>query len=106
MDRASVDRYLANLPDLLNSATATPRYRDMPDGRRAIDGFEIGQIRKASVVEQLGLQEGDVILEVNGQALDGLATVMKLFGEFQAAPQATVTILRNGRRMTIVFRTK
>ena len=76
------------------------------DSTRVIDGFEIAQIKKASVAEQLGLQDGDVVLAVNGQPLDGLPTVMKVFGEFQAAPKATVTVLRKGQKMTIEFSTK
>jgi hypothetical protein len=35
-----------------------------------------------------------------------MATVMRLFGEVQAAPQARVTVLRNGQRMTFVITTK
>ena len=36
----------------------------------------------------------------------GVAAVMKVFGEFQAAPNATVTVLRNGQKLTIEFSTK
>ncbi len=104
--RESLAHYLANLPELLDSAVATPRYQDLPNGQRSIDGYEIGSIKAGSVVEQLGLQNGDVILEVNGQTLDGPATVVRLFGELQAAPQATVTVVRNGQKMTFVFNTK
>lgn len=103
LSKDSVDRYLENLPSLLDSAFATPRYREAENGQRSIEGFEVSRIRKASVVEQLGLQNGDVILELNGQKLDSLASVIQLFSQARNMPQAKMTVLRNGQRMTFVF---
>ena len=102
----SVRHYLANLPELLSSARATPRYRDTGIGQRSIEGFEIDQIKPADVVEQMGLKNGDVILELNGQPLDSLASVLRLFGEAQGMTQSRMTVLRNGQRMTFVFNRK
>jgi len=99
LPEASVKRYLANLPELL-SARATPRYRDTGIGQRTIEGFEIDQIKTAGVVEQMGLKNGDVILELNGQSLDSLASVMRLFAQAQGVTQPRMTVLRNGQRMT------
>jgi type II secretory pathway component PulC len=106
LPKDAVARYLADLPGLLESARATPRYRDAGNGQQSIDGYQIDGIRQGSVADQAGLRNGDVVLEVNGQALDGLATVMRVFGELQAAPQAKVTVLRNGQKMTLVLNTK
>ena len=102
----TVVRTLANLPELLDAAIAVPRYRDGAGGQRLIDGFEIGRIREGSVVEQVGLKNGDVILDVNGDKLDSLATVMRIIGQLQTLPQAKMTVLRDGRRMTFVFNAK
>jgi formylglycine-generating enzyme required for sulfatase activity/type II secretory pathway component PulC len=102
----TVQRYLQDLPALLDSAFAEPRYRDNGRDPRSIDGFEIGRIREGSVVEQVGFKDGDVILELNGQKLDSLATVIRLFGETLTLPQAKMTVLRNGERLTFVFNKK
>ena len=104
--KASVDHYLVNLSDLLSSAQAMPRFRDTANGQRVIEGFELTQVRAGSVVEQVGLKNGDVIVDVNGQALDSLPTVLRLFGQAQTMGQATVTVLRGSQRMTFVFTTK
>jgi len=104
--KESIDYYLGNLPALLESALATPHYREAANGQRSIDGFEIGRIAKGGAVEQLGLRDGDVILEVNGQPLDGLATAIRLLGQIQSMPQAKMTVLRNGHRLTFVFNRK
>jgi type II secretory pathway component PulC len=47
-----------------------------------------------------------VILEVNGETLDSLPTVLRLFGQVQSATQAKLTVLRGSQRMTFVFNTK
>jgi type II secretory pathway component PulC len=103
---ASVTHYLANLPELLRSARASPRYRDAEFGRRVIEGFEIDQIKAAGVVEQMGLKNGDVVLDLNGQPLDSLESVIRLFGQAQGMTQSRMTVLRNGQRMTFVLNRK
>jgi type II secretory pathway component PulC len=101
-----VQAAIANLPELLSSAFAVPRYREGEGGRRVIDGFLITQVKPSGTAERLGIRNGDVILDVNGQILDGMPTVMRLFGELQATPRVTVTVLRDGRRLSVVFNTK
>ena len=102
----AVQTAIANLPDLLSSAFAVPRYREAEGGQRVIDGFTVTQVKPSGAAERLGLRSGDVILEVNGQTLDGMPTVMRLFGQLQSASQVTVTVLRDGRRMSVVFSPK
>jgi len=106
LPEASVTHYLANLPRLLGSARATPRYRHTGFGQQTIEGFEIDQIKTGGVVEQMGLKNGDVILDLNGQPLDSLASVIRLFGQAQGMTQSRMTILRNGQRMTFVLNRK
>jgi general secretion pathway protein C len=104
--KASVDHYLVNLSELLSSAQAMPRFRGTANGQRVIEGFELTQVRAGSVVEQVGLKSGDVIVDVNGEPLDSLPTVLRLFGQAQTMGQATVTVIRGSQRMTFVFNTK
>ena len=100
--KAAVDHYLLNLSDLLTSALATPHFRSAG----VMDGFQLGEIKAGSVVEQLGLRNGDIITEVNGEALDSLAAVMRLAGQAQNITQAKMLVLRAGKPMTFVFNTK
>lgn len=106
LPKASVDHYLFNLNDLLASALATPHVLDDGRGARVIDGFEIGEIRSGSVVEQLGLKNGDVILSVNGEALNDLAAIVRLAAQAQSMPEVRMSVRRQGRMMTFVFRTR
>jgi general secretion pathway protein C len=106
LPRESVQTAIANLPELLSSAFAVPRYRDVEGGQGVIDGFVVTQVKPSGTAERLGLRNGDVILDVNGQVLDGMPTVMRLFGQLQSTPHVTITVLRDGRRLSVVFNTK
>jgi type II secretory pathway component PulC len=101
--KETIAHYLTNLPELLDSAFAAPRYRDGQDGRRIVEGFEISRIKDGGAADQLGLKNGDVILDVNGEPLDGLPTVMRLLGQAQSLPQARLTVLRGGQKMSFVI---
>jgi type II secretory pathway component PulC len=106
LSQTTINAYLNNLPVLLNSAFAAPRYREGKNGGKEIQGFELSRIKEAGIVDQLGLQNGDVILEVNGEPLDGLPTVMRLLGRIQNESRVKMTVLRNGKKMNFVFNRK
>jgi hypothetical protein len=41
----AVQTAIANLPELLSSAFAVPRYREIEGGQRVIDGFMVTQVK-------------------------------------------------------------
>jgi type II secretory pathway component PulC len=100
-----VEHFEANLNDVLNSAFAAPRTR-VESGKSVIDGFEISRIKKGGIVSQLGILEGDVVVEANGVKLDSLDKVLTLYRQSQEAARVDLVVLRGGRRTTISFRQK
>lgn len=106
LPKASLDRYLLNAAELLASALATPHLTVSSDGRPVVDGFELQQIKRGSVIEQIGLRNGDVLTEANGETLDSLPTVMRVFAQAQTATEATLTVMRAGKKLTFAFTVK
>ncbi|TRZ84132.1 hypothetical protein D4R89_13860 [bacterium] len=98
--------YTNNLAEILDSAYATPRYRTEKDGKKTIEGFEITRIKKDGIVDHLGFQDGDIILDVNGETLDSIEKVMKFIGQVKNIPQAELTVLRGTKRLKVVFHQK
>lgn len=106
LSKSAVEHYLVNLPELLTSALATPHMRELPDGTRAMDGFALGEIKPGSVIDQLGLKNGDVIQRVNGEPLDSLAAAIRLAAMAQTRAESTMDVLRAGKVLTFAFRTR
>jgi type II secretory pathway component PulC len=98
-----IDRYMANLPEALSSALATPHHATGSNGPGAVDGYEMSRIKTGGIVDQLGLRDGDVLMEFNGQRLDSLAAVTALLTRAQALDGARMTVLRRSRTLTFVF---
>jgi type II secretory pathway component PulC len=100
-----VDHYKTNLKELMDAASAAPHFKE-DTGGRSIDGFEVSHIRKAGIVDRLGFQDGDIILEVNGTKLDSLDKVLMVYRQSQNLSRVELVVLRGGRRVTLTFQQK
>jgi membrane-associated protease RseP (regulator of RpoE activity) len=101
-----LDHYTNNLSEILDSAYAAPHFRQEKDGKQSIEGFEISRIKKGGIADRLSLQNGDIVLAVNGKTMDSLEKVMKLVSQVQNMPQAVMAVLRGTQKITIAFTRK
>jgi general secretion pathway protein C len=65
-------------------------------------GYRVGPNPSAEL-RRFGLQPGDVIESLNGQAVSGATSDQQLFEQARAAGQARVVVNRDGRRLTFTF---
>ncbi|MBU2378363.1 MAG: signaling protein, partial [Alphaproteobacteria bacterium] len=65
-------------------------------------GYRIGP-NPSPELRRFGLQPGDVIETLNGQAVGDTATDQQLFESARSAGQARVVVVRGGRRLTLNF---
>jgi type II secretory pathway component PulC len=103
--KAAVERHLANLSEVLDSALALPHYRGS-GADRTIDGFEISRVTPGGAADEIGLRDGDILLEVNGQPLNGVAAAMQLLGQARSLTEARVVLSRGGERVPLVISVK
>jgi type II secretion system protein C len=82
---------LSNLPLLLSQARAVPYFRN---GQSI--GMRLFAIRKDSMYEKLGLQNGDIITTVNENSLSDPSQAIRLFEQLKNEKQVTVKLERNG----------
>jgi general secretion pathway protein C len=95
VDRKFVDQTLANPAALMRQAAVRPH---MNGGEVA--GFQLSRIRSGSLPSKLGLKNGDVIAEVNGQAVTSLDGAMALYTKLRHASRLSVTIMRGGKYLS------
>ena len=93
VDRRQLQQQLGR-PEFLSQALIVPN----ADG-----GFLVRQIQPGSLYEKLGLRPGDVIRNVNGQALTSMEDVMRLYQQFGTAQRVLVEVQRQGRNETLYY---
>ena len=81
---------------MLSSARIVPHYED---GK--MQGMKVDAIKANSIFKKIGFQNGDVITEVNGIAIDRLDTTSEIFREFAEAESIETAVLRDGKTLTV-----
>jgi general secretion pathway protein C len=66
-------------------------------------GYSLQPRGDSQIFSQLGLEPGDVLTEVNGIRLDNINNTMQILQALGEAPQASVTIRRNGVNQAMVL---
>lgn len=88
------------LGSLATQARIEPTYRE---GVRL--GFALSRIPKGSILETLGLRNGDLLIDVNGVDLGKPASVLGLYALiFRPDAQAVLRLKRGGKPLTITWR--
>ena len=81
-------------PEFLTQALMVPN---------AGGGFLVREIQPGSVYQKLGLRVGDVIKNVNGQPVNSVEDVMRLYAQFGSASNVQIDVRRAGRDESLVY---
>jgi general secretion pathway protein C len=99
IDRLEVDRAMNNLNELFTQARAVPY--SSPEGEA--QGFRLFSIKPQSLVDRIGLKNGDVVQRVNGVEISDPSTAFGLLQELQGYSQVRVDIMRNHQALTLSY---
>jgi len=88
----------ANLNSLLQTARMIPQ---VENGKTI--GFKLVEIEKGSLLEQIGLRIGDMIVEINQVKLDGPEKALQVFQQVREANSITLGLMRNGQPQTFEY---
>lgn len=72
-----------------------------PDGTLS---FKIVEIEPGGIFSYLGIQENDIITQINGQNINDLSEVMELFGKVTALDQLKLTVSRGGETVPLDYK--
>jgi general secretion pathway protein C len=98
----------SNLRDVISRSPTrlTDVIRPQPvfrDGKQK--GYRVYPGRQRQMFTQLGLRPGDMIVQINGMALDDPARGMEVFRSLGDATQVSVTVERNGQPQVLTLDT-
>ena len=92
--RAEIDKYLKDLPKVLQDAKAVPYIT--PGSGGEVGGFKLIAIKPGSIYEKLGLKRDDIIQGVNGETVDSAQKAMELYQVLKNSDEISLEIGRNG----------
>jgi general secretion pathway protein C len=99
IDRREVDHAINNLSELFTQARAVP-YAPQAG---VTQGFRLFQIKPDSLIDRIGLKNGDVIQRVNGVEISNPSTAFQLLQDLQGHSQIRVDVLRNQQPTTLSY---
>jgi general secretion pathway protein C len=97
MSRVEVQRRLGEeVPRILAETALAPV---MEEGR--VVGVQVTRLPEGSLLTDAGLRTGDVLTQINGTEIDGMATLIGLWPRLQSASELRATVLRNGQPFSL-----
>ncbi|MDI3291713.1 hypothetical protein [Polyangium sp. 15x6] len=99
LTQASADLLKEDQVGMIRSARFVPTQKD---GK--IVGVKLFGIRPSSVLATLGLQNGDVVIELGGHALTGADLALEAYSKLKGAKKVEMTIERRGATQKFVYR--
>jgi len=67
------------------------------------EGFILREIRKDGFYDHLGLQNGDVLLQVNGSSISSPENALQAFMALKGMDRVKLDIIRNSNRLTLNY---
>lgn len=95
LQRATLDSVLGNMALLSRSARIVPELRE---GKAA--GFRLYSVRPDGPFAKIGMQNGDVIYAINGLEMSSPEKALEVYSKLKAARHLSVSLERNGERVT------
>ncbi len=93
--RATLEAVLGNMNLLSRSARIVPEIRD---GKAA--GFRLYSVRPDGPFAKIGMQNGDVILAINGLEITSPEKALEVYSKLKSASHLSVGLERNGGKVT------
>ncbi|MFA5516806.1 MAG: type II secretion system protein GspC [Desulfuromonadales bacterium] len=87
-----------NIGELLKQARVEP---NMINGKT--EGFVVRMIRPRSILANLGIQRGDILMQVNGVELNGPEKALQIFQQLREAKNISIGLLRNGNNLSFEY---
>ncbi|HSD66409.1 MAG TPA: PDZ domain-containing protein, partial [Vicinamibacteria bacterium] len=98
MAKVEVQRRLGEeIPRILAETALAPV---MEEGR--VVGVQVTRLPEGSLLTDAGLRPGDVLTQINGTEIDGMATLIGLWPRLQSASELRATVLRNGQPFSLL----
>ncbi len=98
ISKAVVANARANLNSLLQTARMVPQVNN---GQTV--GFKVVELKKGSLLEQIGLRVGDLVVKINQVELNSPEKALQIFQQVREANNLSLGLVRNGQPKTFEY---
>jgi len=98
ISRGAAENARSNFNSLLSTARMIPQ---VENGQTV--GFRLLEIKKGTLLEKIGLQVGDVLVQINDVVLDSPEKALQVFQQVREASNISLGLIRNGDRQTFEY---
>jgi type II secretion system protein C len=98
VQRAELDRYRSDITKIAEEIRVAD---ERVEGE--LKGFRVTFVKPGSRIAQLGLQQGDVLIEANGKRLDSYATAIGIYKKAETLRSLELVVERNERRRELRY---
>jgi general secretion pathway protein C len=102
IDRREVDEAVTNMSTLMTQIRVVPNITGTGDSVQT-EGFKVFNVAPASLFSKIGLQNNDIIKEVNGVPLNSIEQAYEAFSKLQGESSIQLNLLRKGQPVTFAY---
>jgi general secretion pathway protein C len=101
LDAATVNKSLENITELLSQVRVRPHYKD---GKA--DGLMLSQVKPNTIFTRLGLRNGDIIQDIDGEGIENPDDIMDFYEELRSGSSVSLGIQRRGKKKVVNYEFK
>jgi general secretion pathway protein C len=98
VDETELTQQLENLPLLLTQARAVPYFKD----GKAV-GLRLFAIKRDSLYEKVGLKNGDILVDINGESLADITQAAKIFEKLKTDRELSLKLERSRQNKVLKY---
>jgi general secretion pathway protein C len=98
VDQKKVEQAIENPNQLMTDARLQP---NLLNGKQ--EGFILREVKEGGIYQNLGLQNGDVLLRINEYNISNPENALQAFSALRGMERVQLDILRNNARMTLTY---
>lgn len=99
IERDKVNGALKNINQLMSQVKVRPHFQD---GKPS--GLMLSHIQPNSIFMDMGLQSGDIVKGVNGNAIESVDDALKFYENLKSSSNVQIQIERQGQQMNIEYK--
>ena len=99
VSRKDIQSSLEDINKLMSQVRIRPHFKDGQS-----DGLSLSRIKGGSIFSKLGLRNGDIVQQINGEPINSPDEVLELYEKLKSGSRVSLEVTRKGEPKTMNYR--